>query len=309
MAKTEKFGSIVEVIERFSDEKKCREHLAQMRWNGEAKCPYCNHAKIYKYADHIRYKCSKCRQIFTVTVGTVFENSKISLRKWFLAIYTETCHKKGISSHQLGRDIGVTQKTAWFMLHRIRLTFKSKFSKKLFGLIEADETVVGGLEKNKHAHRKTKGTQGRSTKVKSAVIGIIKRGGEVRVATVQDVGINTLHAFIKENVHQNSLICTDEWRGYNGLAKQNFNHLRINHSKGQYARGIAHTNSIENFWSQLQRGIVGIYHSVSRKHLHRYCESFVFRYNTRKINQRIRFDVVLSQCNIRLKYNELIAAA
>jgi len=301
------FKSKLELVRYYANEENCKKLLAQQRWPNGIACPHCGNAgKIY--TTNRGYKCGDkdCHKKFTVITGTIFENTKIPLNKWFEAIFVISAHKKGISSHQLAKDIGVSQKTAWFIEHRVREMLREKSPGLLGGIIECDETLIGGLEKNKHAHKRTPGTQGRSTKKKKAVAGILHRGGEVRVTPVPDVSKESLQSFIYANVKKNSVMFTDTWKGYNGL-KADFRHLKVNHSQGEYVRGAVYTNGIENFWSHLSRGIIGIYHQVSTKHLHRYCYEFSYRYNTRKITDVERFNLVLSLCDGRLKWNDLIA--
>lgn len=306
MSNGKTFRSILDLIQAFPDEKTCSSHLAEMRWAGNPECPYCQHQKVYEFSNGIKYKCAGCRRNFSARVGSIFEDSKICLQKWFVAIYLETSHKKGISSHQLRKDIGVTQKTAWFMLHRIRESLKNRSLSKLTGVIQADEMVIGGLEKNKHADKRTLGTQGRSTLKKTAIVGVLRQGGEVRVQPVSDTTSAEIHPFVLDNVTAQSILFTDTWKGYNGL-KDTYRHMKINHSSGEYVRGMVHTNGIENFWSLLSRGIIGIYHHVSPKHLARYCDEFVFRFNTRKSNEAERFNLMLLNSNGRvLPYKSLV---
>lgn len=171
----ENFNSLLEVYDYFSDEQKCLDYLATQRWDGEIICPHCNHNKIYAFQDKKRFKCAKCRQQFTAKVGTIFEDSKVAMRKWFIAIYLVTSHKNGISSHQLAKDIKVTQKTAWFMLQRIRFGLGANVdTDELEGTIELDETFVGGKNKNRHADKKVENSQGRSFKDKTPVMGMLQ---------------------------------------------------------------------------------------------------------------------------------------
>lgn len=306
MVALRKFQTLIDLLTYFKDEQVCRDYLELIRWNGKIVCPYkeCKHDRVFKYTDGKRYKCAKCQRQFSVKVGTIFEDSKISLQKWFAAIYLITSHKKGISSLQLHRDLGVTQKTAWFMLHRVRHTLMVSPTEKLTGIIEADETFIGGKEANKHKSKQTTGTQGRSAKTKTPVLGIIERGGELRAIKVISTQGYSLRPFIVNNVAFGSQVHTDEWHGYRGLSRI-FKHKFINHGEGQYAKDGVHTNSIEGFWSLLKRGVVGIYHSMSDKHLQKYIDEFVFRYNTRDMSENYRFDRMLNNINSHLTYNEL----
>lgn len=278
------FTSFAKMLEVLPDDNSCREYLELIRWNGEPRCPQCGYTDSYRLKTKGvfkgLYKCSNCRERFTVTVGTMFEGSHISLRKWFIAIYIFSSHKKGISSHQLAKDLGITQKSAWFMLGRIRLAFEVKEVKQMDGVISADETFVGGKNKNRHADKKVLESQGRSVKDKTPVLGMLKAGGDVHTTVVPDTKATTLKPIIKNMVADGSIIVTDEWLGYSGLSKD-FPHVVINHNEDEYVRGAFHTNGIENFWSVLKRGIYGIYHQVSPKHLHRYCNEFSYRYNAR----------------------------
>jgi transposase-like protein len=297
------------LFEYFKTEQICRNYLETIRWSGKIICPYedCKHDHVHKFKDGKVYRCAKCKKDFSVKVGTIFEDSKISLQKWFAAIYLITSHKKGISSLQLGKDLGVTQKTAWFMLHRVRHTFGLGTSEeKLGGNCEADETFIGGKEANKHKHKRTENTQGRSVKTKSAVVGIIERGGELRAKKIVDTSGEHLRRFVLDNLKFGSELNTDEWLGYKGLA-HHFKHKFVKHNEGEYVQGDIHTNSLEGFWSLLKRGVVGIYHSMSAKHLQQYIDEFVFRYNTRSYSENYRFDTMLNNIGSHLSYAQLIA--
>lgn len=302
------FNNLTDLLTKFRDEKTCIEHLAFQRWeNGIPVCPYCKNVGAYNIEDGKRYKCKykECHKKFSVRVGTIFEDSNISLRIWFGAIYLATSHKKGISSLQLHRDLGITQKTAWFLMQRIREMLKDKDAERMQNPSEADETFIGGKEKNKHQHKRSKGTQGRSTKTKQAVFGILERDNKVVVAHVPDTSAESLQPIIYERVEAGAIINTDEWTGYNGL-NEIYKHQIVNHGRGEYVTGNSHTNTLEGFWSLLKRGIYGIYHQVSPKHLERYCEEFAYRYNTRRMKDSKRFNHALKQSSGRLSYNQLV---
>jgi transposase-like protein len=308
MVSVSEFKSIFDLIKAFPDEQSCINHLEKIRWNGNVVSPFDESSQVYKCKSN-RYKCKNTGKYFNVKVGTIFEDTKIKLQKWFMALFLFSSHKKGISSHQLAKDIDVTQKTAWFMLHRLRYAFDHpNFKIALENEVEIDETFMGGDEKNKHWGKKTAGTQGRSTKTKTPVLGMIERGGNVVAMVVEDTKKATLQPIINENVKNGTSVYTDEWKAYNSLAtaKNNFTHQRVNHSAKEYVNGKAHTNGIECFWSHLKRGITGIYHWCSEKHLQRYVNEFSLRFNTRLSPTCNRFDLVLSNIEGRLLYRNLI---
>jgi len=301
------FASLHEMVATFPDEQAAIDHLRSIRWCNGAFCPHCGSVKVYHFADKRTHKCGDCRQRFSIKVGTIFEDSKIGLHKWFMAIWLITSHKKGIASTQLARDIAVTQKTAWFMLHRLRHAAETKsFNAPLSGEVEADETYIGGKEKNKHADKRIPGSQGGAKK--AIVFGVLERGGELRVKVVPDTKANTLHRQIIENVQVGSNVMTDEHGGYIGLGGLFFNHHTVNHSIGQYVKHyFIHTNGLEGAWSLFKRQVFGIHHFVSAKHLDRYLSEFTFRYNRRDAGEGERMNDFLGRTSGRLTYKELIA--
>jgi transposase-like protein len=302
--KPTEFNNLMDVVKQFPTEKHCREYFEKLRWpDGKIVCQKCGSSeKIYKINEGAIYKCAKCRKQFTIKVGTIFEDSPLSLTKWFMATYLLTAHKKGISSIQLGKDIEVTQQTAWFMMHRIRFAIRQgSFEKPIDGVFEADESYFGGLESNKHQSKRTEGTQGRNTKKKTAVFGIAKRGGDVFTTPIKNVKKNTLQPLIKNMIEKGAIVITDELRSYSGLSVD-YAHLTIDHGKGEYVRGFVDTNTMECFWSLFKRGVYGIYHQVSPKHLDKYCNEFTYRFNTRKLVDTDRFTKTLGKTDGRLDW-------
>jgi len=255
------FNSIIELINKFPNEQACIDHLEILRWNGFVISPFDEFSKVYKCKDN-RYRCKNTSKYFNVKTGTLFDNTKVKLQKWFIAIWLITSHKKGISSLQLSRDIAVTQKTAWFMLQRIRKCFGIENNNDLDNDVEVDETYIGGKNKNRHADKKVEKSQGRSSKDKTPVVGIIERKGKLNAYKVDNVRSNTLTKEIIRSVKKTANLHTDEWLGYKGVSRL-YNHSIVKHGQGEYVNGTTHTNTIEGFWSLLKRGIVGIYHFTS----------------------------------------------
>jgi transposase-like protein len=234
-------------------------------------------------------------------VGTIYENTKIPLSKWFLATYILSVHSKGISSLQLSNWLGITQKTAWFLNHRIREMLTENAPELLNGIVEVDETYIGGKESNKHkSKRKVKAGAGGKT----MVFGAVAREGKVITKVIPDTTSESLISTIEKHVEEGTIMVSDENAGYKKL-KGKYRHTTVNHSKGEYVRAAAHTNTIEGFWSLLKRQIDGIHHSVSPQHLHRYCNESSYRYNRRGITQDERFNDAILKCNTRLTYKTL----
>lgn len=278
---------------RYQDAAAAREYLESIRWPNGPVCPHCGAVdRISKLQGKAHrpgvYDCGHCRDQFTVTVGTVFERSKISLDKWLFAAALMASSKKGISSKQIERMLGVTYKTAWFMTHRLREAMKAPggmFSSG-GGTVEADETYVGGKEKNKHRSKRTLGANGGVGK--TMVFSLVERGGEVRSATLPSVNAKTLAPYLKEQLNtQETRLMTDGEGQYRILAPMFKSHDVVNHGAGEYVRGDAHTNTVEGYFSILKRGIIGTFHHVSPHHLQRYCTEFDFRYNHRETKEKI----------------------
>ncbi|WP_026769813.1 IS1595 family transposase [Asinibacterium sp. OR53] len=303
------FKSILELIKAFPDEQSCIDHLERVLWDGTPVSPFDPASQVYKCKNN-RYKCKNTNKYFNVKIGTIFEGTKISLQVWYMAMYIFSSHKKGISSHQLAKDLDVTQKTAWFILERLREAMNTEsFKEEMEGVIEVDETFVGGKNRNRHHDKKVKNSQGRSFKDKTPVVGLLNREGNVRCFVVPDTSIESVQPIVRENVKKGSIVISDEWKAYKGL-NNDYTHMVVEHGKGQYVNDEGGTtNSIENVWSNFKKGIIGIYHNrPTRKHLQGYADEFAFRYNTRKDSTDGRFNVLLSETKgKRLTYQNLIA--
>ncbi len=300
------FKSLPELLDYFKEEKTGIEYYEGIRWNGNPVCPHCGVDKV-PYRTNRGFKCSDkdCAKKFTVKTGTIFDNSKISFRIWFAAIFLAGSNRKGISSLQLSRELGITQKTAWFVLHRVRemLTVNAPTMVGENNPVEGDETYLGGKEKNKHANKRLKKGELDNKKV---ILGVIERGGKVVLKYVPNATAENMVPFIKQYVANGARLYTDEFVSYKKLGSD-YTHSTINHSLKIYVNGDIHTNTIENFWSVLKRGIYGIYHSVSEKHLDRYLNEFASRFNERKVSEQVKFEKFLGQSEKRLKYKNLIA--
>jgi len=312
-----KAKSLLDLQEYFHNELVCAQYLEQMRWDGKPLCPHCGSEHHYRTTtrfknpalkDYKDFLCKACGKKYTVITGTIYECSKVSLRTWLLAEYLIANHKKGISSLQLARDLGVTQNTAWFILHRIRASFKEDHEEKLTGITQIDETFVGGKNKNRHYDKKVKYVGREPSRVdKTPVMGLLNYG-KVRLFAVKDTSYDELRGVINRNIELRSIIISDDLYSYRTLG-ESYMHFIVRHSAKRYRskEGFS-TNGIENVWSILKRGIIGIYHYVSRKHLQRYCDEFAYRFNTLSLTVVERFEDAIRRCgNARLTYKVLIS--
>ena len=301
------FNSLIALADYFNTEDKCKQAIAQERWGETVVCPYCGGKHCYMTAEG-RYICKDCHKHFSVTVGTIFENTKISLRKWFMAMYLISSHKKGVSSCQLARDIKVTQKTAWFILHKVRGLYGQNDSTSLNGEVEMDEMYLGGRESNKHESKHTEGTQGRSTKTKTPIFGMLERDGKVVAMKVENTQGKTLMPIIGQFVESGSTTYTDEANIYHSLTKNGYEHLFVNHSQREYVRAKdIHTNGIEGFWAHFKRVVFSTYHCVSKDYVQRYIDEQVYRWNTREEKASYRFHDMFSKAVKSFTYSDVLS--
>jgi len=299
------YKSLVELIRAFPDEHSCLEYLEVARWGDKVVSPFDHTSKVYKCKGH-KFCCKNTGKYFNALTGTFLENTKVSLTKWMMAVWLLSAAKKGVSSYQLARDIGVTQKTAWFMLHRIRKCLADTET-VLDGEVEMDETFVGGKNKNRHWNKKVKNCQGRAHLDKTPVLGMVERDGHLVAQVIPDTSQQSITPVVLQRVSRNATIFTDEWMGYDKLDKL-YNRWFIDHSRGQYVDGDITTNRIEGFWGIFKRGIIGVYQMATRKHLQKYVDEFVWRYNTRLVTQGQRFSMFFANFDNRLRYKELVYA-
>ncbi len=297
--------SFYEFFERFPNEEAARLFFENKRWPNGVECAHCGSHEVSECKDHkpMPYRCKSCRKHFSVRVGMVLSESRLPLHKWLMAIYMMTTARKGIPSTQMARELGITQKTAWFLAQRIRETWLASQGGGMGPTVEVDETYIGGKERNKHAGKKLHAGRGAVGKV--AVMGIMERGGNVVAGPITHANGPTLKGIINGYVAKGSTVYTDNHRGYQGLS--GYHHFSVNHGVGEYVRDQAHTNGIESFWALLKRGYYGIYHHMSAKHLHRYVNEFSFRHNTANVSTLQFIEMTAGRMTgLRLTYKELI---
>lgn len=296
--------SLVALVRNFPNDEACIKHLEKLYWTaGSPVSPFDNTSTVYKCKNN-RYRCKNTGKYFTVTTGTMFENTKINLTVWFIAIWLVACHKTGISSYQLARDLGVTQKTAWYMLHKIRKQMEVTNESKLENEVEIDETYIGGKNKNRHWDKKVPHSQGRSHKDKTTVVGMIERGGLLVAKATKDTTSPTLSRLIRQFVAPSSTIYTDENSAYNQIG-QTYERYFVDHGRHQYGNGNVTTNRIEAAWTHLKRMIIGMYRKTSKKYLQKYVDEFVFRYNLRDVSDSDKFNLLLCCADTRITHKQI----
>ena len=290
---------LFQLMDEFNSDEKCREVLEELRWPNGVACRRCGSTHIRNSRTRNQYDCGSCGYQFSVTAGTMLHDSHLPLKKWFLAIYLMTESKKGISALQLKRTLNVAYRTAWYLCHRVRAAMEDAYPMPLKGMIEIDETFIGGKVRGKG-----RGYKGN----KAAVVGAVERGGKIVLKVVQARDRDTLHRFINQvTADETVAYFTDEWAPYEGIADDDTRHETVNLSAEEWARGDVHTNSVENVWSLLKRSIIGAYHHVSVKHLDAYLDELEWRYNNRDNPWLFRDTLIRLLEAKHVEYKDLVA--
>jgi transposase-like protein len=289
--------NLVELVEKFSDEKKCRAYLEGLRWPDGVKCPRCQSAKVYRVIDRDQFDCDSCRYQFSVTAGTIFNDSHLPLWKWFIAVYLMMESKKGISACQMQRTLKVAYRTAWYLCHRIRKAIEEvKVKPKLTGVVEVDETYVGGKYDARRSREKYD---------KQAVIGLIQRGGTIEARTIKSASRKVHTGIVRSRVDKGATVYTDEYPAYKSLSETH-KHDTVMHHRDEWARGEVYTNSVENAWSLFKRSIVGSFHQISRKHMDAYLDEFEWRFNNRENHFVFRDTLMRLLSSKQMEYRQLV---
>jgi transposase-like protein len=289
--------NLINLIENYGNEEKCRQRLEALKWPDGTQCPRCNSKKVSRIKDRDQFYCDACHYNFSVTAGTIFHDSHLPLWKWFLAVYLMTESKKGISANQLSRSLSISYKTAWYLCHRIRKAMiEVGVQPKLKGVVEVDETYVGG----KYDKRRKRGPW-----EKQPVIGLLQRNGKFEAKTIPTTGKRILLGIVNDRVRKDAFVMTDELQAYKGLDK-NFKHRSVCHSEEEWARGNVHTNNVESAWSLFKRSLVGSYHQISVKHMDAYLDEFEWRFNNRE-NEFLFRDTLIKLLNSpKMEFEKLI---
>ena len=290
---------MMQLMERYHTDDACRDVLAKLRWPDGIACPRCQSKAIRNSHTRHQYDCGSCGYQFSVMSGTIFHDTHLPLRKWFVAIYLMVESKKGISANQMRRTLHVSYKTAWYLCHRIRAAMTEAHPIPLKGIVEVDETWVGGKrERVGHGYRGNK----------VAVAGATQRDGDSRLEVIPDTTRRTLHGFIRKyTAPETEVIFTDEWPPYKGVADENTRHETVNHSQGEWVRGNVHTNSVENIWSLFKRSLVGSYHKMSKKHLNAYLDELEWRFNNRENPYLFRDTLLKLIQSENMEYKKLVS--
>lgn len=304
--------TFAELFETFPSDEAAEEWFIAHRWPDGVRCPRCGSGNVLDGTSHktMRYRRRPCNRFFSPKLGSLIEGSNLGYQKWVVAIFLVTTSLKGVSSLRLSRDLGVAQRTAWFMLHRIREAFVQAPAEKFEGPVEVDETFIGGRARNMHAARRRKVIQGRGGVGKCVVVGAKDRAtGRVAAKVVSSTGGGDLVPFVHRTVARGAAVFTDEHGAYSGLSRAGFQHATVTHGAGEYVHGSVHVQGVELFWSLFKRGYHGTYHWMSPQHLHRYVNEFVGRHNCRPLDTKAQMGLVVEgMVGKRLTYSELTAA-